>query len=845
MTRMMCSGPSQMTQPKKEYQLPSIANMHNDKPWTENSFFVEASSTSAASPQETNGFDVMTLDMTDLVRKIQELSHLGIEDNKIDLPKICVVGDQSTGKSSLIEGISEIQVPRSAGTCTRCPMEINLSESKPGEAWKCVIYLSRRYLYDPGKHMRAVPRKAQTLGPWVPIGGRDEEVFVTLTDKSNVKDAIKWAQIAILNPSSDSQIYVPGKNQGTDESTTVKFSPNVVRLDISAPGFPVLSFYDLPGVISQPEHDDEKYLVSLVENLVKYYVSQENCIVLLTLTMTDDATNSSAARLIRDIKSAKERTLGVLTKPDRISRMESFDQWKEILAGRKFKLGHGYFVVRNNQDPSVDHAKARLEEEAFFSDPFWVGLHSQYQDRFGVRRLQTALSAILMDQIRKCLPSLIAKINEKASTIDNELKTLPDPPTENYQRILTEKVVTLGMKFRRVFDGGSGHGASSNMLQKYWNRLAMDFQKALAITKPTLITVTASDVEIKPEKMDADCDMIVVPSPARLKRKAPGSDARSPDVQNPVNLQPVNDHSYSTKDVFDKWTAPSRKFSLQEIRDIKEESHWAGIPNQIDPSAIETLNRESVKHWDSLANAFAVATCNLVLRVLGMNLDEEIAQYRQTGLYRELRRVINEFLNQLRTEFLDDSMAHYQIEQQRPFTMAQLLHKESQKNALRALIVGRNRSRARTYLRGAGFDVDDESNIANVIKSLGPDGYSQEIEMMASSRAYYEIASSRFLDVICQSAYAKVFSKCRDELIDVINDQLNANSVDRCMELMAEDPERQRRRITLLGERAKLSKAQEWMDSIRCNDDYEDTEMSEITVGDSFSPLTEWIDESI
>lgn len=70
-------------------------------------------------------------------------------------------------------------------------------------------------------------------------------------------------------------------------------------------------------------------------------------------------------------------------------------------------------------------------------------------------------------------------------------------------------------------------------------------------------------------------------------------------------------------------------------------------------------------------------------------------------------------------------------------------------------------------------------------------------------------------------------------------------AVDRCMELMAEDPERQRRRITLLGERAKLSKAQEWMDSIRRNDDYEDTEMSEITVGDSFSPLTEWIDESI
>lgn len=729
----MPACPSIMTKLKEE--TPAYPATQTDDPryWHDAGPFMEGSPVTNGQPQVVpNGFDVMTLDMSDLVKKIQELSHLGIEDNKIALPKVCVVGDQSTGKSSLIEGISEIQVPRSAGTCTRCPMEINLSDSKPTEAWKCVVYLSRRYWFDPTKQMRTFPKRAQPLGPWVAIGDRDEEVFITLTDKSEVQDAIKWAQIAILNPKTDSQVYVPGQNQETKETTTVKFSPNVVRLDISAPGFPALSFYDLPGVISQPEHDEEKYLVGLVENLVKYYVSQENCIVLLTLTMTDDATNSSAARLIRDIKFAKERTLGVLTKPDRVSP-ESFDQWREILAGEKFKLGHGYFVVRNNQDPRVDHARARAEEEAFFSDPFWLGLNGKYQDRFGVRRLQTALSTILMDQIHKCLPSIISKINEKASCIDAELATLPDPPTENYQRILIEKVTTLGLKFRGVFDSGSGYGASSNMLQKYWNRLVMDFQKALAVTRPTLITATVSDVEIKPERIDSDCEVMVVPTP-RFKRKAPGTDARSPESQTPVNGLAVNDHTYATKDVFDKWTGPSRKLTVKEIRDIREESHRAGIPNQIDPSAIETLNRASVKHWDDLTSAFVMATCNLVMRVLGMNLDEVIAQYHQTGLYRELRRVTSEFITQLRTEFLDDAMAHYQIEHEKPFTMAQSLHKEAQKNALRGLIAGRSRSRARAYLRRAGFDVDDESNIAKVIKDLAPDSYAQEIEMMAVSK---------------------------------------------------------------------------------------------------------------
>lgn len=39
---------------------------------------------------------------------------------ELDVPVIAVLGSQSAGKSSLIEAISGITLPRASGTCTRC-----------------------------------------------------------------------------------------------------------------------------------------------------------------------------------------------------------------------------------------------------------------------------------------------------------------------------------------------------------------------------------------------------------------------------------------------------------------------------------------------------------------------------------------------------------------------------------------------------------------------------------------------------------------------------------------------------------------------------------------------------
>lgn len=141
-----------------------------------------------------------------------------------------------------------------------------------------------------------------------------------------------------------------------------------------------------------------------MKNLVKEYIKDESCINILAISMTDDPANSTAFDLVRRVK-AEARTVGVLTKPDRVQRNESFEQWIDVLSGRKFKLGFGYFVIKNNPDTEVDHATARMEEREFFQQSPWSTELVSYATRFGTLQLQTALSHKLTAQIRTRLVS--------------------------------------------------------------------------------------------------------------------------------------------------------------------------------------------------------------------------------------------------------------------------------------------------------------------------------------------------------------------------------------------------------------------------------------------------------
>lgn len=64
-----------------------------------------------------------------LLQRIDKLFACGVGDY-IALPQLVVVGDQSSGKSSVLEGLTNLPFPRDSGLCTRFATQITFRRAR-------------------------------------------------------------------------------------------------------------------------------------------------------------------------------------------------------------------------------------------------------------------------------------------------------------------------------------------------------------------------------------------------------------------------------------------------------------------------------------------------------------------------------------------------------------------------------------------------------------------------------------------------------------------------------------------------------------------------------------------
>ncbi|KAI4709423.1 hypothetical protein J4E89_006172 [Alternaria sp. Ai002NY15] len=340
----------------------------------------------------------------------------------INLPEIIVCGEQSSGKSSVLEAVSGVKFPSKDNLCTRFATELILRRGPEAPIKISIV---------PSSHEKDRSESDLEKLRNFHYSGALEEL-----DLEPVIEAAKEAM-------------------GIADGGGKVFSSDILRLELSGLEQPHLTLVDLPGLFQAGSRSQSDTDAETVRSLVLSYMRNPRSIILAVVSAKNDFNNQSITKYSRDIDPAGERTLGLITKPDTLdkgSEMERF--YFELAENKEVRFRLGWHVLRNRGYVSKDTTtKERDEAEAlFFETGVWQELSA---DQAGVHSLKPRLSKILKDHIVAQLPEVLAQIKGGIAECTKRLTTLGTSraTTQDQRRYLMQVSQSFTELIRAAVDG--------------------------------------------------------------------------------------------------------------------------------------------------------------------------------------------------------------------------------------------------------------------------------------------------------------------------------------------------------------------------------------------------------
>ena len=308
---------------------------------------------------------------TSLLDKLEAIrSH--VKDTKLCLPQIVVIGDQSSGKSSLLSEITGIEFPNESGITTKKPIVVHTKRSS--------------------QHVQTTKEK----------GREDDDIHITIEDEVIPRDQLVSRILKI-------------------QKTTLgerKVDPEPIYVKAEGPDLKNLVLVDLPGIIHSGEGKEE------VREMIRQYISPQQTLIIVVTEAKQDDEGAEANDFIKTFDPKEDRTLRVLTKFDNFDSQKSKDRAVGMVCNEGVLSPHAV-VCRPNGEPYDETKETRV-----------LGSYQLPSDRAGCATLRDRLPILLNERIKINLPGLKKDIDAGIENNRRELARIGVTPPNVTQLLL-------------------------------------------------------------------------------------------------------------------------------------------------------------------------------------------------------------------------------------------------------------------------------------------------------------------------------------------------------------------------------------------------------------------------
>lgn len=544
---------------------------------------------------------------------VSELRKCGL-DSVLSLPQLVVCGDQSAGKSSVLEALTEIPFPRKDNLCTRFPTEIILRRGK-------VETLGVRIIPDPQRPAE----ERETLNSF----------DATINDLRELPDIMTRAT-GLMGLEIGEHFNLPPR----------AFSRDVLVVEIEGPTRPQLTVVDLPGIIQAETKDASQADVDMTVEITKSYISLPRTICLAVVSGAYDYANQPILNIVRQYDPKGERTLGIITKPDRLpSGSESEQSFLKLARNEDivFKLGWHMLKNRSFEEGSFSTTDRNKSEANFFQTSIFRQLGAE---QLGVQSLVIRLSDLLFVHIRQELPKLQHDLEAALTQTRRELAAIGSARAnagecKNY-------LIQLSLRFHEIcqaavngyYEGGYFQSEKDNVLQAN----SLDSTRHLRAVVQLRNKIFSDEIRSNGRKFsvgdehDKSGDEQI-----HSAQRSLGLDVEESSDEQKQQIQELEEHTPPELGTFGCIESPrklTQQSAMRWVNDAVTRARGKELPGNFNPLVIAELFWEQSSKWHLFAVAHIDQTSEICRCFLELLLREQCPYDIQVRLWPKIQEEV-------------------------------------------------------------------------------------------------------------------------------------------------------------------------------------------------------------